>query len=88
MPKKENSIPPMTNLTNRRIVLAARPVGAPKDSDFKLVEEPVGEARMCGVQRVERLADRAGLDLDLSLTGGQRTERGGDADDDGHGRKP
>ena len=33
----------MTNLTNRRIVLAARPVGAPKDSDFKLVEEPVGE---------------------------------------------
>ena len=33
----------MSNLTNRRIVLAARPVGAPKDSDFKLVEEPVAE---------------------------------------------
>jgi len=34
----------MTNLTNRRITLAARPVGAPKDSDFKLIEEPVAEA--------------------------------------------
>ena len=33
----------MTNLTNRRITLAARPVGAPKDSDFKLIEEPVAE---------------------------------------------
>lgn len=28
---------------NKKITLAARPVGAPKDSDFKLVEEPAGE---------------------------------------------
>jgi len=28
---------------NRRITLAARPVGAPKDSDFRMVEEPVPE---------------------------------------------
>jgi NADPH-dependent curcumin reductase CurA len=26
---------------NRQILLAARPVGFPKDSDFKLVESPV-----------------------------------------------
>ncbi len=29
--------------TNRRITLAARPVGCPKESDFALVEEPVPE---------------------------------------------
>lgn len=33
----------MTALTNRKIVLAARPVGEPKPSDFKLIEEPVAE---------------------------------------------
>jgi hypothetical protein len=33
----------MSNLTNRRITLAARPVGAPKDTDFQLIEEPVAE---------------------------------------------
>ena len=31
----------MSNLTNRKYTLAARPVGLPKESDFKLVEEPV-----------------------------------------------
>ncbi len=31
----------MRNQTNRQILLAARPKGAPKDSDFKLVETPV-----------------------------------------------
>jgi NADPH-dependent curcumin reductase CurA len=30
----------MSNLTNRRIIMASRPVGAPKASDFKLVEAP------------------------------------------------
>jgi NADPH-dependent curcumin reductase CurA len=30
----------MSNLTNRRIIMASRPVGAPKSSDFKLVEAP------------------------------------------------
>jgi NADPH:quinone reductase len=29
--------------TNRKITLAARPKGLPKETDFKLVEEPVGE---------------------------------------------
>ena len=33
----------MTQDTNRQIVLAARPVGAPKDSDFRLVEAAVPE---------------------------------------------
>lgn len=31
----------MRNQFNRQIVLAARPVGAPKDSDFSLIETPV-----------------------------------------------
>ena len=31
----------MTNKTNRQIVLAARPVGAPKESDFDMVETAV-----------------------------------------------
>lgn len=33
----------MSKGTNRQIVLAARPEGAPKESDFKLVETPVPE---------------------------------------------
>jgi NADPH-dependent curcumin reductase CurA len=33
----------MTNLVNRRITLASRPEGAPKDSDFKLIEAAVPE---------------------------------------------
>ncbi len=33
----------MTSRTNRKFTLAARPVGMPKESDFKLVEEPVPE---------------------------------------------
>ena len=33
----------MTDLINRRITLASRPVGAPKDSDFALIEEPAPE---------------------------------------------
>ena len=35
----------MPDLINRQIVLAAYPQGAPKDSDFKLVERPVPEPR-------------------------------------------
>ena len=31
----------MTTRTNRRFTLAARPVGMPKESDFRLVEEPM-----------------------------------------------
>ena len=31
----------MISNTNRQIVLAARPVGAPKETDFRLVEGPV-----------------------------------------------
>lgn len=31
----------MSSITNRRITLAARPQGAPKDTDFKLVEDTV-----------------------------------------------
>ena len=31
----------MSNKTNRQIVLAARPVGAPKESDFDIVETAV-----------------------------------------------
>ena len=31
----------MSTDVNRRILLAARPVGEPKDTDFRLVEEPV-----------------------------------------------
>jgi hypothetical protein len=31
----------MSNLTNRKITLASRPVGMPKPTDFKLVEAPV-----------------------------------------------
>jgi NADPH-dependent curcumin reductase CurA len=31
----------MANLTNRKFTLATRPVGMPKESDFKLVETPV-----------------------------------------------
>lgn len=34
----------MTSQTNRRIVLAARPVGAPKHSDFRLEETPLPQA--------------------------------------------
>ena len=33
----------MTDDVNRRITLAARPVGFPKDSDFELVEDTVSE---------------------------------------------
>jgi NADPH-dependent curcumin reductase CurA len=36
---------PMSNPKNRRITMAARPVGAPKPSDFKLVESPAPEPR-------------------------------------------
>lgn len=35
----------MANLTNRKIIMASRPVGAPKASDFRLVEEPAPEPR-------------------------------------------
>jgi len=35
----------MPELINRQIILAAYPEGAPKDSDFKLVENPVPEPR-------------------------------------------
>ncbi len=31
----------MPELVNRQVLLAARPEGAPKDSDFNLVESPV-----------------------------------------------
>ena len=31
-------------MTNKQIVLAARPVGFPKDSDFKLIESPIPNA--------------------------------------------
>ena len=34
----------MTKLTNRKFTLASRPVGMPKESDFKLVEAPVLDA--------------------------------------------
>src|SRR5271155_3816857 len=34
---------PMSARTNRQIVLAARPHGEPKESNFKLVETPVPE---------------------------------------------
>lgn len=33
----------MNNTTNRRIVLTARPQGAPSDSDFSMISEPVAE---------------------------------------------
>ena len=33
----------MADVVNRRITLAARPVGFPKDSDFGLVEDTVSE---------------------------------------------
>ena len=33
----------MADVVNKRIVLAAHPVGAPKDSDFRLEEVPVGD---------------------------------------------
>ena len=33
----------MTDNVNRRITLAGRPVGFPKDSDFELVEDSVSE---------------------------------------------
>ncbi|MBL27159.1 MAG: NADP-dependent oxidoreductase [Rhodospirillaceae bacterium] len=33
----------MANATNRKITLAARPVGYPKESDFAMVEEPVAD---------------------------------------------
>ena len=33
----------MTDVVNRRITLAARPVGFPKDSDFELVKDSVSE---------------------------------------------
>lgn len=33
----------MPNTTNKQIVLAARPVGAPKDTDFRLEETPIGD---------------------------------------------
>jgi NADPH-dependent curcumin reductase len=35
----------MANLKNRKIIMASRPVGAPKPSDFRLVEEPAPEPR-------------------------------------------
>jgi NADPH-dependent curcumin reductase CurA len=35
----------MANLKNRKIVMASRPVGAPKPGDFRLVEEPAPEPR-------------------------------------------
>lgn len=35
----------MNNITNQRIVLAARPVGEPKHSDFKIEEVPVPELK-------------------------------------------
>ena len=31
----------IANVLNRRVTLVARPVGAPKKSDFQLVEEPI-----------------------------------------------
>ena len=34
----------MTERINRKFTLAARPVGMPKESDFKLVEAPVPAA--------------------------------------------
>ena len=34
----------MSKLTNRKFTLAARPVGMPKPSDWKLVSEPAAEA--------------------------------------------
>lgn len=33
----------MSNTTNKQIVLAARPTGAPKDTDFRLEETPIGD---------------------------------------------
>lgn len=33
----------MSDTQNRKIVLAARPVGAPKDTDFRLEEAPIGD---------------------------------------------
>ena len=33
----------MNNLTNRRILLAARPEGVPQSSDFSMISEPVPE---------------------------------------------
>ncbi|MBY0357278.1 MAG: NADP-dependent oxidoreductase [Candidatus Obscuribacterales bacterium] len=33
----------MSNIINRQITLASRPVGEPKDENFKLVESPVGK---------------------------------------------
>ena len=33
----------MADVVNRRITLAARPVGFPKDSDFGLVEDTLSE---------------------------------------------
>ncbi len=33
----------MSDTQNRKIVLAARPVGAPKDTDFRLEEVPIGD---------------------------------------------
>jgi NADPH-dependent curcumin reductase CurA len=35
----------MSNLKNRHVIMASRPVGEPKPSDFKLVEAPVPEPR-------------------------------------------
>ena len=33
----------MTDITNRRVVLSAHPVGFPQDSDFELIEDPIPE---------------------------------------------
>ena len=33
----------MTDVVNRRITLASRPVGFPNDSDFELVEDSISE---------------------------------------------
>jgi len=33
----------MTDITNRRVVLSAHPVGFPQDTDFELIEDPIPE---------------------------------------------
>ena len=45
-----------------------------------LVEEPVGEARVGGIEGLEGLADRRPLDLDLARAAREGAQLGGDAD--------
>src|SRR5690606_16340695 len=50
-----------------------------------LVEEPLAEAGVGGLEVLDDLGERLALDLDLRGTGGEGAQRGGDTDGGAHG---